>query len=151
MKVLLTANTKFALVNFRKELIQSLSIRDVDLIFVCMDDQKIYTDESMLFESVNPSKSFIRVYGLIDIFRFWISYLFALIRYKPDVILSFTAIPNIISALSRFVYRAKLIVNVTGFGVTLRKSNRRRWLTKVLMQIMLIRADVVFVQNRRDF
>lgn len=71
-----------------------------------------------------------------------------------DIIHSFRFQPNLLNVLSNLFNRRKLILHITGLGIAFSNSSIKylflRFVSQVIFQIKLLRADRVIVQNFED-
>jgi galacturonosyltransferase len=144
------SNTDFSIINFRTELIREFLEDNHEVLIVC--EVKSYASEleNLGVRIVNipyPRKYF----DLIGFVLYFIQIQRLIKKHKPDLLLTFTIIPNIVACWLRKIYPFKLICNVTGFG---RIYSEKDFKSNLLMRIYkksLCLADFVFVQNKKDY
>lgn len=94
------------------------------------------------------NKGLIQLIKLIQIYRQVIN------KYNFDIIHSFRFQPNIISILSNFFNKKKLVLHITGLGIAFSNSSIKyrlyRILSQIILQIKLFRANIIIVQNKND-
>lgn len=148
-RIAIVSNTSWSLVNFRGRLIQTLVREGFEVLAIApTDDYSAQLAElgarhvSMPMDNggTNPIKDL----GLF--FRL----LAALARHKPDVMLGFTAKPNIYGSLAARLLNIPTVNNIAGLGSVF---SRNDWLTKLvrgLYATALKKAHKVFFQNMED-
>ena len=73
----------------------------------------------------------------------------------PDIIHSYRFHPNLISTLSNFFNKRKLVLHITGLGILFSSKSIHyafhRWLARCIYLILLIRANKIIVQNEDNY
>ena len=148
-KCFVVSNTSFSLENFRSELISALSQDDLELYLIAESPKAEMKDLGQNgFVNIRYPRHYFAIFILI---KYIILSLIHLFRIKPDIVLTFTIIPNIVFCALRFLIRFKLICNITGFGrLADSKSIFEKFLFKSYL-FLLRKADYVFCQNDQDF
>ncbi len=150
-KLIFVSNTLFSIVNFRKELIHILS-KEYDLIIITAGDQIDFPSElKKVCYSVHTVK-ITKGLKLVQTLSLYALCFFLYFRYRPEKVLTFTILPNLLFCLLRAFNKFQLIVNVTGFGRSCgrrKKSSFYRIIFSVYCSLLNY-ADKIFVQNSRD-
>lgn len=149
-KILVTANSHFALWNFRKKLIESLLLKNH--VHVAVPDTlnkymyDINSDITVCNIALNP-----RSKSVIGNIHTLLSCLYQLIRIRPKLVLSFTIKNNIyFGILCRFL-NVSFIPNITGIGSYQKDCNKFQLLIiNFLYRFSLKRAKHIFFQNYHD-
>ena len=148
MKIIITANTCWNLINFRKTLISNILKKNKVIVIANTDkfsrdlkkmgcqvyDLSIESRSTSIFKEINL---LIRYYKLIN-------------KLKPHIVLSFTIKPNIYSSICCNILKIKNICNITGLGVGFQSSNYLRFLLTFLFKISIKNCNKIFFQNYDD-
>lgn len=131
---------------FRKELIEAIIEDGYDVLVSCPYGEKfelmkdidyIYDDPFIDRRGTNlisDGKLFLHYYNLFG-------------KYKPDVVLTYTAKPNVYGTFAAKMRGIPVISNVTGFGSVLNKGNAVKKLIMKLFSAAYKCADCVMFQN----
>lgn len=75
-------------------------------------------------------------------------------KYEIDIVHSFRFQPNLLNVLANFFNKRRVFLHITGLGIAFSNSSFSyvllRWLSQLIFQVKLIRADKVIVQNNND-
>lgn len=147
--VVLSANSCWNLLNFRRALITGLQAAGYRIVgFAPADAAKdalrrlgveLY-DMPMRRAGLNP------VADALLLFRYWR----ALRRIRPAVYCSFTIKPNVYGAIAARLTGVPAINNVTGLGTTFLSQSVTWRLTAALYRFAFKRSDTVFFHNQDD-
>ena len=144
--VLLTANTFFALYNFRLNLIKQL-IRSGFSVILCAESDG-YEDKFLGLEVkvISCGKSRTKLLRHTKLMYVTIH---NILKENPDYVFSFTLISNFSAGFSRGLRDYCFIPNVTGLGRSW--SNRlSRYVVSFFYKFLFKKARAVLVQNNRD-
>lgn len=149
MKILISLNTAWNLINFRAGLIRSLISAGHEVVAVAPPDTHVdrvralgcrYVPFEMDNHGTHPGRD------LLLMWRF-----FCLLRQeKPDIFLGYTIKPNIYGSLAAHVLGIPVINNIAGLGAVFVNDNWLTWLVKRLYRFALSRSKRVFFQNDDD-
>lgn len=148
-KVLLTANTTFAIYNFRYGLMKALEKQGYEIIVVAprdthSDDIKNngwkYIELKMDRRGSNPLKDLKLIYDYYRILK----------REKPKVSLQFTIKPNIYGSIAASFLKVPVINNVTGLGDIFDSSGIKNKIVKNMYRLSFKFPKKVFFQNDDD-
>ena len=150
MKIILTSNSFWSIVNFRISLIKFLKRKECKIILISSgnfkkQELKNYCNKIYEIPKIN------RKYNLLSFISLFFFYFKILRIEKPDIILSFTLQPNLITGLLSRYLSIPNIVMITGMGYVF---TRKSFLTGVLTElykICLRNTDYIFFQNKYDY
>lgn len=149
-KIMFLVNHEVVIYNFRKELVIKLLEENYEVIICTTQGQKIKELENMGCKIIlqnfdrrgkNPLKD-------ISIIK---SYCEAVIKYKPDIILSYTIKPNIYGGIVSQIFKIPLISTITGLGSSIHNHNIFKKIVILSYKIALRKSYKIFVQNQKDF
>ena len=145
-KILILANDETTIFNFRLELLSSLAVECFKLLVSFprgQKDLKTLTDIGCEFVDVQMQR---KGKNPFSDFKLIIDYIKMLKRFKPDVVLTYTAKPNIYGGIACRISRTPYLSNITGLGVmTDRGFTQRLMLT--MQRVALKSSFCVFFQN----
>jgi len=149
MKIIISANTAWNLLNFRSELISAMILEGHQVVAVAPYDKYVGELESLgcKFVSIdmdNGGKNALK--DALLIWRYWQ----LLTREQPDIFLGFTIKPNIYGTLVANYLRIPVINNIAGLGAVFIKGGWVASLVQRLYRIALARSFKVFFQNPDD-
>ena len=145
-RVLVIANSGFAIMNFRKNLLKKLVLFGFQVHVLTPKDE--YTIEiaklgvkhhEMNFSSTN-TKIFKEIFLLAKVLRF-------LLILKPDLVLSFTIKPNLYGAICSRLLGLKIIPNVTGLGAGFQSKGFLRFIIERSISVAFKNCRTIFFQN----
>ena len=149
VKVLIALNSAWNLLNFRSGLIKALLADGHQVVLAAPADEHVptllalgarFVDVQMNTHGINP---------LIELGLFW-RFVRLLKRERPDVLLAYTAKPNIYGALAARWVGVPVVNNIAGLGSVFIQGG---WLVGVLeglYGLALVRSQRVFFQNPDD-
>ena len=149
MKILISINTSWNLVNFRSGLVQALVSQGYEVIAAAPWDGYVsevtalgcrYVPLPMDNKGTNPVR---------DLALFW-RYLHLMLCEQPDVFLGYTVKPNVYGSLAARFVRVPVINNVAGLGTVFQKGGWLNQLVIGLYRLALARSRRVFFQNAED-
>lgn len=148
-KVVISINTSWNVVNFRKGLIEALRARGYDVVVAAPRDEysSLITDmgcRHVDIEMDNSGTSPVRDLALL--WRYWR----ILRREKPLAFVGFTIKPNVFGSLAANLNGIPVINNVSGLGTVFVRGGLLQRIAKVLYRLALARSKVVFFQNDDD-
>ncbi|MDB5693186.1 MAG: glycosyltransferase family 1 protein [Alphaproteobacteria bacterium] len=148
--ILISINSSWNIVNFRSGLIRAL-IADGFRVVALAPPEGVWPERIVaLGAEFQPIKidrqgtSPMRDAALL--WRYWQ----ALRRIRPDVLLTYTAKPNVYGSLAARIAGVPVINNVAGLGTAFIRDN---WLTRVMEKLYraaFLRSSTVFFQNEDD-
>ncbi len=131
---------------FRKELIEGLINAGYDVLISCPYGEKfeLLQDITYLYDDPVIDR---RGTNIVADFKLLVHYIKLLRKYKPDVVLTYTAKPNIYCGISSYLLRIPYISNVTGFGSAFMNSKAVEIFVTQLLRFVFRRANCVMFQN----
>lgn len=149
MKVVIALNSAWNLLNFRSGLIKALVADGHTVVLAAPADEHVptlvalgarFVDVPMHTHGTNP---------LTDLALLW-RFVRLLQRERPDVLLAYTAKPNVYGSLAARWLGVPVVNNIAGLGSVFIKGG---WLARVLKglyRLALARSHRVFFQNPDD-
>ncbi len=147
MKILLLANSEFFIIKFKTELIERLAINN-DVFVVPLPQDSSFLSRvkgsrayRISRRSLNPFKEFLLIK---DIFML-------LIKYKPDVVITFTIKPNIYTGILTRFHSVHHIQVVTGLGSAIHtKPKVIVFLIRLMYKLALHNKSFHIFENKSD-
>ena len=149
MKIIISLNTAWNLVNFRSGLIRALVAAGHEVIAVAPEDRYAvglkalgcrFVPLHMDNGGTNPIKDVLLTWRFLRMFAY----------ERPDVYLGYTVKPNVYGSLAAHMLHIPVINNIAGLGAVFIKDS---WLVRVvrwLYRAALKRSAKVFFQNDDD-
>jgi glycosyltransferase involved in cell wall biosynthesis len=148
-KIVIINNSSWGLYNFRSGIINAFLLKGYEVFTIAPRDS--YTSKIIELgcqhyninvdsKSKNPLKDLIYCYELKKVLKV----------ISPDIVLSFTAKPNIYGAIVANWLKLPTISNIAGLGIGFTKNTIMTNLLVVLYKISQSRVSHVFFQNRDD-
>ncbi len=134
---------------FRKELIEEFINQGYDILISCPYGEKFDLMNGIEYIYDNPDIDR-RGTNIINDLKLFIHYFKLLLKYRPDVVLTYTAKPNIYCGLASHFLNIPVISNVTGFGSVIRESGFIQRLVMFLFKIVFRRSKCVMFQNETN-
>ncbi len=131
---------------FRKELVEAVVDEGYDVLISCPYGEKFELMQHIEYIYDNPEIDR-RGTNIVNDGKLFFHYLKLLIKYKPDVVLTYTAKPNIYCGFAAFLLRIPFISNVTGFGSAFMNNKKVAAFVTMLLRLVFRRADCVMFQN----
>ena len=150
MRVLIALNSAWSLLNFRSTLIQTLLARGHKVILAAPADEKVpalealgarFIDLPMRAHGTNP------LADLCLLLRF----LRLILVERPDVLLAYTAKPNVYGGLAGRLLGVPVVNNIAGLGSVFIKGGWLALVLSSLYRLALTRAQRIFFQNPDDY
>jgi glycosyltransferase involved in cell wall biosynthesis len=149
LKILISVNTAWNLVNFRSGLIGALVAQGHEVIAAAPDDVYAPRLAAMGCRFVPLPMHNGGTHPGRDALLLW-RYLRLLARERPDVYLGYTVKPNVYGSLAARWLRVPVINNIAGLGAVFIKDGWLVRLVRWLYRVALARSARVFFQNRDD-
>lgn len=145
MKILILANNDVGLYQFRKELIEKLSLENEiylslpygELIEPLKQKGCYFIDTPMERRGMNPIR---------DIHLF-LSYRKMLRSLQPDLVITYTIKPNIYGGCAARLLHIPYAVNITGLGTAFQRDGLLRKIVTWMYRLSCRKAKVVFFEN----
>jgi galacturonosyltransferase len=145
-KVLILANDNSTIYNFRRELLQRLIEEKYDVIISlpANEQNKIFIDMGCSVEETpisrfgtNPIKEILSIKNYVSLIR----------KVSPNIVLTYTAKPNIYGSLACQICNVPYINNITGLGSVFQTENLIKKIMIILQKIAYKKSQCVFFQN----
>ena len=134
---------------FRKELIEAIIDNGYDMLISCPYGKKFELIKDLPYIYDNPVIDR-RGTNIIADLKLFLHYIILLIKNKPDVVLTYTAKPNVYCGLAAFLLRIPVISNVTGFGSVLNQQGIMQKFIMALFRFAYRRSACVMFQNETN-
>ncbi len=145
-KIAIVLNASWNVWNFRLTLLQALERAGHEISVIAPEDEYVERIPFPCYsiriqsKSTNPVVDARTLFDLIRVFR----------KTRPDIVLLYTAKPNIYGNLAAVLTRVKTISNIAGLGTVFSRSGGVLAMVKWLYRIALRYPEKVFFQNRED-
>jgi glycosyltransferase involved in cell wall biosynthesis len=149
MKIVLTANTTWNLVNFRSSLMQYLVNSGHEVIVAAPPDAAVkklheagirHYPIHMDQQAIAPAKDAMVIARYLQLFR----------QERPDVVFGFTIKANIYGAIAARVFAIPFLPNISGLGTAFLRSGWMERLATTLYRVAFRKVSIVFFQNADD-
>ncbi|WHT48257.1 glycosyltransferase [Sporosarcina thermotolerans] len=121
---------------FRKELIEGLIDEGYELLISCPNGEKLELMKDIRFKYIDTQIDR-RGTNVITDFKLFVNYYKLLKKHRPDVILTYTAKPNIYAGIAASVLKIPYISNVTGLGSVIKKKGfTKRFILYLFLKII---------------
>ena len=149
--IFLIANRTNSLWLFRKELILKLIKENYKVHLIASKDQfhKNFKNFDVKFFEVKSNFNSLNPITLLLIFFRILNYA---LKHKPDIIQSYTIVPNIISPLIAFLVKSKSICMITGLGYSFHSGNMIiKFISLLSYKFSMLFCDGLIFTNKFDF
>jgi len=149
LKVMISVNTAWNLLNFRSGLIQSFVSAGYDVVAVAPPDEYSprlaalgcrFVPLPMDNKGTHPARDLLLLLRFLKLLRV----------EKPHVYLGYTVKPNVYGSLAANVLGVSVVNNIAGLGAVFIKGGWLNQLVKALYRVALSRSRRVFFQNKDD-
>ena len=152
-KILLVANRTNSLWFFRKEIIRSLIKKKYQVIIVANEDEyyKYLKRYNIKFHLIKKN---INSFNIINLAVLFLKLVQISIKYKPDIVQSYTIVPNLLCPLIKIFHNCKVFCMITGMGYVLSSGNKfLLYFSSILYKISLNFCDHLIFTNKfnREF
>lgn len=134
---------------FRKELIEALIASGYKVLVSCPDGPKFELMKNITFIHDNP---YIDRRGTnpISDFKLMVHYHQLFKKFKPAVVLTYTAKPNVYGSIAAHRLGIPVINNVTGFGSVLNMYGIKRHIITSLFKYAYQKSECIMFQNEHN-
>ncbi|RUW62297.1 glycosyltransferase family 4 protein [Mesorhizobium sp. M7A.F.Ca.US.008.03.1.1] len=148
-KIVVSINTSWNVVNFRKGLIEALRSRGYDVVVIAPRDEYSsliaamgcrYVELDMDNSGTSPLRD------LVLLWRYWR----LLRRERPLAFVGFTIKPNVFGSIAANLNGIPVINNISGLGTAFVRGGLLLRIAKALYRVALARSKMVFFQNDDD-
>lgn len=146
MRILVLANFGMGLYNFRKELLEELIRKKVEVYISLPNDEYVPKLESIGCKFIDTPVSRRGTNPLTD-FKLCINYWKIIKGIKPDLVLTYTIKPNVYGGLACKLANVPYLSNITGLGTAVENGGLLQKITLLLYKVSMKKANCVFFQN----
>lgn len=134
---------------FRKELIEGMISDGYEVLVSCPYGKKLdlMKDLDFRFDDVNIDR---RGTNVIADLKLFFHYRRMMKKYKPDVVLGYTAKPNVYGSIAAASLHIPYINNVTGLGSVLSKGKIMKNFVLTLLKVAFRKSSCIFFQNEEN-
>lgn len=131
---------------FRKELIEALIAAGYQVLISCPYGEKfeLLKDISYLYDNPEIDR---RGTNIVHDGKLFLHYRRLFKQYRPAVVLTYTAKPNVYASLAAHLLRIPVINNLTGFGSVLNQGKLKQRLIMSLFRMAYRRSSCLMFQN----
>jgi len=150
MKIVISINTSWNIINFRMGLLKALQAEGHEIIVVAPSDKysRLFKEHNFQYYDININN---KGSNPIEDIKLTIDYYKLFKEIKPDIILNYTIKPNIYGTIAASLLNIKTINNIAGLGTLFVDENIITKIAKYLYKYSQSKASYVFFQNRDDF
>ena len=149
MKTLLISNSFWNFFNFRKNLVFELTKKNKIYLVANKDkfeNKFIHRNIKTIQSSLNKNKI-----NILSDFKYLLFILKVFKKIKPDIIVSFTFKPNLISLLVSRLLKIKTIITISGLGTLFLNHKVLFYLILKIFKILINEKVTIFFHNKDDF
>ena len=150
MKVMIALNSAWNLLNFRAGLIRALLADGHTVVLIAPADEHVPALQAFGARFVHLP---MRAHGtnpLFDLVLIW-RFVRELRRERPDVLIAFTAKPNVYGSMAAHALGIPVVNNIAGLGSAFIKGGWLKFVLTTLYRFALTRSKRVFFQNPDDY
>lgn len=131
---------------FRKELIEALIEQGYEVLISCPYGEKFELMKGIPYKYDDPEIDR-RGTSIINDGKLFLHYRKLFKKYRPAVVLTYTAKPNVYGSMAAHLQRIPVINNVTGLGSVLNKSGVMQKFIMALFKAAYRKSDCIMFQN----
>ena len=150
MKVLIALNSAWNLLNFRTGLIKALLADGHTVVLAAPADRHVTSLQALGARFVNLPMCTHGTNPVADL-KLLLRFALLLRRERPDVLMVYTAKPNVYGSLAAHALGIPVINNIAGLGSVFIKGGWLALVLKTLYRFALSRAKRIFFQNPDDY
>jgi len=149
MRIIMSSNSTWNLVNFRATLIRTLIAQGYEVVAVAPSDEYVsrlaelgcrYIPIPMDNKGMHPGCDLLLLWRFYRLFQ----------QERPSMFLGYTVKPNVYGSLAAHALNIPVINNIAGLGTVFINKNWLIPLVKILYRLALYRSAKVFFQNEDD-
>ena len=134
---------------FRKELIEAIIDHGYEMLISCPYGEKFELMEDIPYRYDNPDIDR-RGTSIINDAKLFLHYRSLFASYKPAVVLTYTAKPNVYGSMAAHLQGIPVINNVTGFGSVLNKTGLMQKFIMTLFKSAYRKSACMMFQNAEN-
>ena len=144
--IALLGNQDYDIYCFRKELIEAIVDNGYELLISCPYGEKMELMKHVpyIYDDLEIDR---RGTSILNDGKLFLHYLRLFKKYKPAVVLGYTAKCNVYGSLAAHLLGIPVINNVTGFGSVLNKTGLMRKFIMGLFRMAYSKSDCIMFQN----
>jgi len=149
-RILLVSNRTNSLWFFRKEIIISLIKNNYEVIMVANKDEyyKKFKNYNIKFYEI---KNNINSFNPFNILNLLFKLIIISLKHKPDIIQSYTIVPNLVCPLIKIFHKCKVFCMITGMGYVLSSGNKFLLVfSSFFYKISLLLCDHLIFTNKSN-
>ena len=149
-RILLVSNRTNSLWFFRKEIIISLIKNNYEVIMVANKDEyyKKFKNYNIKFYKI---KNNINSFNPFNILNLLFKLIIISLKHKPDIIQSYTIVPNLVCPLIKIFHKCKVFCMITGMGYVLSSGNKFLLVfSSFFYKISLLLCDHLIFTNKSN-
>ena len=148
-KVLISANSAWNIINFRKGIILEFINNGFEIVVVSPTDNCVSKLYDLGCQHININIDNKGISPIKDLYLLF-QYLIIFIKEKPNAILTYTVKPNIYGSIAAKLFRVAVVNNVSGLGTAFIRGGWLGRIVSFLYKTGLKKSKRVFFQNNDD-
>ncbi|MBS9719647.1 glycosyltransferase family 4 protein [Tianweitania sp. BSSL-BM11] len=149
MKVVMTVNAAWNIVNFRRSVLNGLIAAGHEVTVLAPPDDSV-TELARLGAAFVPLTMNVKGLNPLDDLKLLGTFKRHLRDERPDIVLSYTIKNNVFGALAAKAYGIPFIPNVSGLGTAFLSNGALRLLAETLYRRAFSKLPIIFFQNGDD-
>ena len=148
--ILLVSNRTNSLWFFRKEIIISLIKNNYEVIMVANKDEyyKKFKNYNVKFYEI---KNNINSFNPFNVLNLLFKLIYISLKHKPNIIQSYTIVPNLVCPLIKIFHKCKVFCMITGMGYVLSSGNKFLLIfSSFFYKISLLLCDHLIFTNKSN-
>lgn len=145
-RIALLTNNDDDIYCFRKELIEALIESEYEVLISCPHGEKFELMQHVEYQYDDPDIDR-RGTNVIKDGKLFLHYLNLFRRFRPDIVLTYTAKPNVYGSMAAHLLGIPVINNVTGFGSVLNQTGLMQKFIMMLFKAAYRRSSCIMFQN----
>ena len=148
-KIIISANSAWNVVNFRKGIVLELINHGFEVVVVSPKDEYVDKLCDLGCQHININVDNKGINPINDLYLTF-QYLKIFYQVDPNVILTYTVKPNIYGSLAAYILSIPIVNNISGLGTAFIKGGLLGNIVNFLYKISLRKSECVFFQNHDD-
>jgi glycosyltransferase involved in cell wall biosynthesis len=148
-KIIISANSAWNVVNFRKGIVLELINHGFEVVVVSPKDEYVVKLCALGCQHININVDNKGINPINDLYLFF-QYLKIFYQVEPNVILTYTVKPNIYGSLAAYIFSIPIVNNISGLGTAFIRGGLLGRIVNFLYKISLRKSECIFFQNHDD-
>jgi len=148
-KIIISANSAWNVVNFRKGIVLELINHGFEVVVVSPKDEYVDKLCDLGCQHININVDNKGINPINDLYLTF-QYLKIFYQVDPNVILTYTVKPNIYGSLAAYILSIPIVNNISGLGTAFIRGGLLGRIVNFLYKISLRKSECVFFQNHDD-